>query len=162
MGPYTISTNTDSNDTLKFYKDVYHDINKLNLNKEHSISNLNVYKKTKMINKIFYMIIIICVIIILLTFIHNTFDYFDDVAYLIMCGVLVGISFVYIGYILWDLNFRSELNFDEYDYNKFGTFSPTLIPANNNKDYSDISGANIKCLSKNNDSINNSFFKQLF
>ena len=59
MGPYTISTDTDSSDTLAFYRDVYHDINKLNLDKENSISNLNVYKKTKMLNKIFYMIIII-------------------------------------------------------------------------------------------------------
>ena len=30
MGPYTISTDTDSSDTLAFYRDVYHDINKLN------------------------------------------------------------------------------------------------------------------------------------
>ena len=79
-----------------------------------------------------------------------------------MCGVLLGISFLYIGYILWDLYFRSDLNFDEYDYSKFGTFKPSLIPKNNYKGYSDISGADVKCLSSKNESLNKSFFKQLF
>ena len=53
------------------------------------------------------------------------------------------------------------LNFDEYDYNKFGTVSPPPIPENSNKNYSDISG-NVKCLSTINESVNKSFFKQLF
>jgi hypothetical protein len=161
MGPYNNPTNTDSSKTLSFYNDVYADISKFNIDKENSFSNLNVYKKTKMINKIFYIVIIVCVIIILLTFINKTFNYFDDVAYLIICGVLVGISMVYIGYILWDLYFRSEINFDEYDYNKFGTLSQPIYIENSNKNYSDISG-NVKCLSTINESVNKSFFKQLF
>jgi hypothetical protein len=161
MGPYINTTNRDSSNTLKFYNDVYADISKLNIDKENAFSNLNVYKKTKMINKIFYIIIIVCILVILLTFVNKTFDYFDDIAYLVMCGTLVGISMVYIGYILFDLYFRSQLNFDEYDYNKFGTVSPPTIIADTNNDYSDVSG-NTNCVSKNNDSINNSFFKQLF
>ena len=161
MGPYNSETDTDSSKTLTFYNEVYADISKFNTDKENAFSNLNVYKKTKMINKIFYIIIIVCVLVILLTFINKTFDYFDDIAYLVMCGTLVGISMVYIGYILFDLYFRSELNFDEYEYNKFGTVSPPTIDAN--KDYSDASDVseNTKCVSKN-DSINNSFFTQLF
>ena len=157
-----LTTTTNSDHVLQFYNEVYDDINKFNLDKENSISNIYVYKKTKMINKIFYMIISVCVIIILLTFINKTFKYFDDVAYLIICGIFVGVAFIYIGYILWDLYFRSELNFDEYDYNKFGTVSPPPIIDNNiNKNYSDISG-NSKCLSTINDSVNKTFFKQLF
>jgi hypothetical protein len=172
MGPYTPSTkyNLDTDPVLNFYNDVYNDITKFNLDKENSISNLYVYKKTKMINKILYITIITCVIIILLTFINKTYTYFDDVAYLIMCGILVGGAIIYIGYILWDLYFRSNLNFDEYDYNKFGTYNPSKISPNVYKDYSDISGANIKgpnthgsvCSSSINDSTNKSFFKQLF
>ena len=161
MGPYNIPTDTDGGKALSFYNDVYDDISKFNIDKENAFSNLNVYKKTKMINKIFYIIIIVCVIVILLTFINKTFNYFDDIAYLVICGALVGISMVYIGYILWDLYFRSMLNFDEYDYNKFGTVSPPPIPENSNKNYSDISG-NVKCLSTINESVNKSFFKQLF
>jgi hypothetical protein len=163
MGPYNTSspTDTDSTHTLLFYNDVYANISKLNLDKENSISNINVYKKTKMFNKIFYIIIIVCVIVILLTFLNKTFKYFDDVAYLIICGVLLGVAILYVGYILWDLYFRSELNFDEYDYSKFGTYNPPLLQPNSNKNYSDISG-NIKCASSINESINKSFFKQLF
>ena len=162
MGPYNSETDTDSSKTLSFYNEVYADISKFNIDKENSFSNVNVYKKTKMINKIFYIIIIVCIIVILLTFINKTINYFDDIAYLVICGALVGLSIVYIGYILWDLYFRSELNFDEYDYNKFGTVSPPPIIDNNiNKNYSDISG-NSKCLSTINDSVNKTFFKQLF
>ena len=162
MGPYNSETDTDSSKTLSFYNEVYADISKFNIDKENSFSNVNIYKKTKMINKIFYIIIIVCIIVILLTFINKTFNYFDDIAYLVICGALVGLSIVYIGYILWDLYFRSELNFDEYDYNKFGTVSPPPIIDNNiNKNYSDISG-NSKCLSTINDSVNKTFFKQLF
>ena len=162
MGPYNSETDTDSSKTLSFYNEVYADISKFNIDKENSFSNVNIYKKTKMINKIFYIIIIVCIIVILLTFINKTFNYFDDIAYLVICGALVGLSIVYIGYILWDLYFRSEINFDEYDYNKFGTVSPPPIIDNNiNKNYSDISG-NSKCLSTINDSVNKTFFKQLF
>jgi len=162
MGPYNSETNTDSGKTLSCYNEVYADISKFNIDKENSFSNVNVYKKTKMINKIFYIIIIVCIIVILLTFINKTINYFDDIAYLVICGALVGLSIVYIGYILWDLYFRSEINFDEYDYNKFGTVSPPHIIDNNiNKNYSDISG-NSKCLSTINDSVNKTFFKQLF
>ena len=160
-----LNTTTNSDQVLNFYNEVYDDINKFNLDKETAISNIYVYKKTKMINKIFYMIIYVCVIIILLTFINKTFNYFDDVAYLIICGIFVGVAFIYIGYILWDLYFRSNLNFDEYDYNKFGTFNPSRISHTTDKGYSDISGIDINgsiCSSSTHDSINKPFFKQLF
>ena len=156
-----LNTTTNSDQVLNFYNEVYDDINKFNLDKETAISNIYVYKKTKMINKIFYMIIYVCVIIILLTFINKTFNYFDDVAYLIICGIFVGVAFIYIGYILWDLYFRSNINFDEYNYNKFGTTNPNRMSTQINKSYSDISG-NIKCGASINESINKTFFKQLF
>jgi hypothetical protein len=157
-----MTSETNSDQVLNFYNEVYNDINKFNLDKENALSNIYIYKKTKMINKIFYMIIFICVIIILLTFINKTYKYFDDVAYLIMCGVLIAIATIYIGYLLWDLYFRSNLNFDEYDYNKFGTTNPSKILSNPNKDYSDISGVNVKCGSSINEGINKNFFKQIF
>ena len=161
-----LTTTTNSDHVLQFYNEVYDDINKFNLDKENSISNIYVYKKTKMINKIFYMIISVCVIIILLTFINKTFKYFDDVAYLIICGIFVGVAFIYIGYILWDLYFRSNLNFDEYDYNKFGTTNPITMVSPVNKGYSDISfndiSGNVKCASLTNKNTINTFFKQLF
>jgi hypothetical protein len=119
------------------------------------------YKKSKMLNKVFYTIIITCLLIILLTFINKTFKYFDDVAYLIMCGLLIALGFIYIGYYLWDLFFRSKLNFDEYDYDKFGTVSPPKLSSYSTKDYSDISG-NVKCESSINEGINKGFFKKLF
>jgi hypothetical protein len=131
MTPYNINvaSDTSNNDVLNFYNEVYDDINQFNLDKENAFSNIYIYKRTKMINNIFYIIILICVIIILLTFINKTFKYFDDVAYLIICGILIAISILYIGYILFDLYFRSKLNFDEYDYNSFGTTNPSkLLP----------------------------------
>jgi hypothetical protein len=154
-------SDTSNNDVLQFYNDVYDDINKLNLDKENAFSNIYMYKKTKMINKVFYTIIITCLLIILLTFINKTFKYFDDVAYLVMCGVLIALGFIYIGYYLWDLFFRSNLNFDEYDYDKFGTVSPPKLSSYSTKDYSDVSG-NDKCGSSINEGTNNGFFKQLF
>jgi hypothetical protein len=159
-------TTTNSDQVLNFYNHVYDDINKFNLDKENAISNIYVYKKTKMINKIFYMIISVCVIIIILTFINKTFKYFDDVAYLIICGVFVGTAFVYIGYLLWDLYFRDNLNFDEYDYNKFGTTNPPKMSSHVNKGYSDISfndiSGNVKCESLNKENTIKSIFTQLF
>lgn len=162
MPPYNINlaSDTSNNDVLNFYNQVYDDINKFNLDKENAFSNIYMYKKNKMINKIFYIIIIICVIIILLTFINKTFKYFDDIAYLIMCGVLVAVALIYVGYILFDLYFRSNLNFDEYDYNKFGTTNPPKITYDT-KNYSDISGVNVKCGSSINEGVNKGFFKQL-
>lgn len=168
MSPYDIPLNQSSqpnNEVLNFYNEVYDDINKFNLDKENSFSNLYIYKKTKMINNILYVIIITCVLIILLTFINKTYNYFDDVAYLIICGILLGVVIVYIGYNLWDLYFRSNVNFDEYDYNKFGTVNPSKISHSVIKDYSDISGADTgenKCVSLKNESLNKTFFKQLF
>ena len=155
-------SDTSNNDVLQFYNDVYDDINKLNLDKENAFSNIYMYKKSKMINKVFYTIIITCALIIVLTFINKTFKYFDDVAYLIMCGVLIALGFIYIGYYLWDLFFRSKLNFDEYDYDKFGTVSPPKLSSYSSKDYSDVSGGNVKCGSSKNEGINKGFFKQLF
>jgi len=144
---------------------VYDDINKFNLDKEQSISNIYIYKKTKMINKIFYMIISVCVIILLLTFINKTFKYFDDIAYLIICGVFIALALIYIGYILWEVYFRSNINFDEYDYNKFGTTNPPKMSSHGDKGYSDISfndiSGNVKCASLT-ESTNKQFLKQLF
>jgi len=161
----SITTNTNSDQVLQFYNNVYDDINKFNLDKEHAISNIYIYKKTKMINKIFYMIISVCVIILLLTFINKTFKYFDDIAYLIICGVFIGVAVIYIGYILWEVYFRSNINFDEYDYNKFGTTSPPKRSFNADKGYSDISfndiSGNAKCESLT-ESTNKQFLKQLF
>lgn len=159
-----LNTTTDSDQVLNFYNEVYDDINRFNLDKETAISNIYVYKKTKTINKIFYMIISVCVIIILLTFINKTFKYFDDVAYLIICGVFVGIAVIYIGYILWELYFRDNINFDEYNYNKFGTTNPPTITVH--KDYSDISfndiSGNVKCASLKKENTIKTFFTQLF
>ena len=161
-----LNTTTNSDQVLNFYNGVYDDINKFNLDKETAISNIYVYKKTKTINKIFYIIISVCVIIILLTFINKTFKYFDDVAYLIICGVFVGIAIIYIGYILWELYFRDNINFDEYNYNKFGTTNPPKMSSQVNKGYSDISfndiSGNVKCASLKNENTINTFFKQLF
>jgi hypothetical protein len=88
-------SDTSNNDVLQFYNDVYDDINKLNVDKENAFSNIYMYKKSKMLNKVFYTIIITCLLIILLTFINKTFKYFDDVAYLIMCGLLIALGFIY-------------------------------------------------------------------
>ena len=49
MGPYNIPTDTDGGKALSFYNDVYDDISKFNIDKENAFSNVNVYKKTKMI-----------------------------------------------------------------------------------------------------------------
>jgi hypothetical protein len=70
--------------------------------------------------KLLYVIDLYCVLLILITLIHESFHYFDEFAYSFIIGVLLSIMFIYILYNIWDMFLRSEFIFNMYDFNKLG------------------------------------------
>jgi hypothetical protein len=92
------------------------------LQKEEKIRQIKwnqyVIKKYSYQGRIMAVIIIVCFLFILLHGISpSTFPW--------TAGLLLSISFVYVGYLLWDLMFRDPLNFDEFTfYNYNGKYIP--------------------------------------
>jgi len=78
--------------------------------------NIYYYKRYKAENYLLYFIMIICVLIIILTIIKNLNPFFDDMAYSAIIGTILGLSVIYISYLLWNMMFRDNQNFDEYNY----------------------------------------------
>jgi hypothetical protein len=145
----------ENSGVLKYYNSVYDNINELNNNNlidQHNAKhNLYNYKKVKMYNNVLYVVMITCVILLLLTFLHKNNNYFDGTAYLIIVAIFLGIAVCYILYLLKDIIFRDNMNFDEYDYNRYGSGSPVDISFNDTSDTSDTSNTDIsgaKCKNK--------------
>jgi hypothetical protein len=136
----------------KFFDDVHDTLTSIQdtnlVNEETAKYNLYNYKKYKVYNSVLYIIIITCLIVLTLTFLRKRITYFDDKAYLITVGISVGLSLCYIFYILWDLFFRDNNNFDEYNFSNYGT-KPQTVPVNssNNLDGS-LSQTDKKCSNK--------------
>jgi len=78
--------------------------------------NTYYFKKYKAQNKLYIFIIIICIIIISLTFINKNYKYFDNLSYNIIIGVIVGLSIIYIAMDIWYIYKKDDMNFDEIDY----------------------------------------------
>jgi hypothetical protein len=114
------------------------------------------YKKYQSQTRVLFVINITCFIIILLSLSRS--DFFDETAYLVSCGVVLGIAFIIIGRMLWDISVRDNINFDEYNFGIYGTKPMTNIDISFNVDVSfntdfDISFCNTK---------GSTLYKQLF
>lgn len=157
----TTTNGVDSPGVLNYFTSVYDDVNNINndnlINEKNAKYNVYNYKKTKMYINVLYVVIIACVIVLLLTFLRKQNNYFDSTAYLIIVSISLGIAACYILYLLKDILFRDKMDFDEYDFSKYGTGSTFDTSGNNTwtKSTIDISGS--KC--KNKGSTISSFFK---
>ena len=143
----------ENSGVLQYFNSVHDNINEINNNnlvdQNNAKHNLYNYKKVKMYNSVLYIVIITCVIVLLLTFLHKNNNYFDNTSYLIIVSIFIGISVCYILYLLKDIIFRDNMNFDEYDYNRYGSGSGSLdisFNASSETSHTDISGA--KCKTK--------------
>jgi hypothetical protein len=119
--PYnSIYDNYDSSGTINFYQLVNNEIIKLfntsSVNKTYSLSNIYTYKKYRAINEILYIILFITIVILLLTILNKMVTYFDDVAYGILVGVIIAIGTIDIVRKIFDILFRNNINYDEYEY----------------------------------------------
>ena len=131
--------------------------------KELILANVYSYKKTKAQNKLLFIIIIICVILILITILNKTFNLLNDDAYAGLIGIILGFTFIYVGYSLWVFSYKDTLNYDEFNYGAFGTMNPGTDSSKTKKtDYTttDISNCNVSAL-KESDKTIRSFFKNL-
>ena len=118
--------------------------------KELILSNIYSYKKNKAQNKIFFILIAACLIIIFLYYTNNLFNYMNNTIYSIIIGTIIGALCIYIGLFLWDFNFRDKFNYDEYDYGNFGTIHNVVIPQDNKKDYTTVDVDASNCKNSNN------------
>jgi hypothetical protein len=159
----------DFEKTQNFYNSAYDKLNDKNRDvdktKELVLSNIYSYKKTKAQNKLLYVIIFVCVLVIIISIINKTQTLVDDNMYAFIIGSILGLTLIYIGYSLWVFSFRDSKNYDEYDYGKFGTIN--IPAANSNKptdtDYTstvDSSNCEVSIL-KESDKTIRSFFKTL-
>jgi hypothetical protein len=103
--------------------------------------NQYVIKKYSYQGRIMAVIIVICFLFIVLHGVSpSTFPW--------AAGILLSLSFVYVGYLLWDLMYRDPLNFDEYTfYNYKGKHVPPKDPESSDWNV-DISNCLIKNMEK--------------
>jgi hypothetical protein len=81
--------------------------------------NTYYYKRYQKINEILRYFILVCIVLIILSRLQS--PYFDNSAYLFITGTILSLLFIYIMYKLWDLYIRDNINFDEYDFTRYGT-----------------------------------------
>ena len=117
---------------LKFYNQVNDNlISKKNDNLRQVQINTYYYKKYKHENQLLYFIMIVCIIIIIIALIKQQVPFLDDLAYSVIIGTILTISFIYILYFLWNFIYKDNHNYDEDQY-LFNTMK-----------FSDISGSDI-------------------
>ena len=135
---------------LQYFNSVYDDLNNINndnlINENNAKYNLYNYKKTKMYIQVLYVVIITCLILLVVTFLRKQNNYFDDTAYLIVVGISLGIACCYILYLVKDIMFRDNMNFDEYDYSRYG--SGSNIDASANAQTSNTNKSKTNCKTK--------------
>jgi hypothetical protein len=154
-------TGYDNKGVLNYFNSVYDDVNNINndnlINEKNAKYNVYNYKKNKMYINVLYVVIITCIIVLILTFIRKQNNYFDSNAYLIIVSISLGIAACYILYLLKDILFRDKMDFDEYDFSRYGTGSPLDTSANNVWDNTTIDISGTKCKTKT--GTISSFFK---
>ena len=120
---YTI----DALNSIKNYRDfLKYPINSDEFSKYIRMIYKNTYNYEKYKNQIYilYIINLYCIIIIALSYLNNTFNFFDDLAYSSIVGVLLSIMFTYIMYKMWDIYLKNDTIYDMYDFENY------LIPPN--------------------------------
>ncbi len=119
-------------------------LNANNINKDKHLNehlkqvqvNTYYYKRYKSENRLLYFIMFICFIIISIALIKRKMPFFDDLSYSIIVGIILGLSLLYIGYNIYLLMHKDNINYDEDDY-KFNPNSKTNV---------DDKDVNYKCL----------------
>lgn len=96
--------------------------------------NTYYYKRYKSENKLLYFIMFICFIIISIALIKRKNPFFDDLSYSIIVGIIMGLSLLYIGYYLYLLIHKDNINYDEDDY-KFNPKSKSETELDDNINY---------------------------
>lgn len=93
-------------------------LNKYNESKKKMLINYFYYKKNKALNSILYYLVLLIIIIFVLTYFNKYFKIlFYDTLYVIICGSLISIYFIYLVYQLYDIMARDDSNIDEYGFN---------------------------------------------
>jgi len=123
--------------------------------------NTYYYKKYRQQTKLMVFIIIICLIMITLTKLRNRSKYFDEKSYTIIIGSILAFAFIYLMYGLWDLYFKDNKNFDEYDYSKYGGGGGNVITRDVDMEDVDISNCVTKQLITT-ESVNSDFLNKYF
>jgi amino acid permease len=103
--------------------------------------NTYYYKKYKSQNNILLFIIGICALIIILKLIHKSYPFFDNKSYTVLVGIILGITVIIVGYLLWNILYKDSSNFDEFDYSYYDNKEKP-----NSKVNSDISFNQFDCL----------------
>ena len=88
--------------------------------------NTYYYKKYRQQTKMLFFIIFICIVMITLSKLRSLYPYFDEKAYSLIIGIILGLAFIRIFLELWDLLIRDNKNFDEYDYSIYGKPSKNI------------------------------------
>jgi hypothetical protein len=165
---YVVGPSQYNNQTQLFYESVYNTLDTKNRDvdktKELVLSNIYSYKKNKAQNKLLFVIIVMCVILIIISYLNKKFMLLNDTMYAFTMGTIIGFTLIYVGYSLWDFSFRDNMNYDEYDYDKFGTINtkPSLNKVTDT-DYTstnDSSNCEISTLDDSEKTIS-AFFKTL-
>jgi|TARA_B110000285_G_C15118383_1_gene615536 hypothetical protein len=93
-------------------------LNKYNESKKKMLINYYYYKKNKALNQILYYLVLIVISLFVLKYLNKYFKFiFYDTLYVITCGILISIYFIYLIYKLYDILARDVSNIDEYGFN---------------------------------------------
>lgn len=118
--------------------------------------NTYYYKKYRQQTHLLFFIICICVLMIVLSKLRSA--YFDEKAYSLVIGIILGVTFIYMLYGLWDILLKDDKNFDEYDYSIYGSSGKNITDLNKVESDSDKPD----CKPKTHDSVNSSFLNKYF
>ena len=121
---------------FKFYNQVNDNLtSKTNNNLRQVQINTYYYKRYKHENELLYFIMIVCLIIIIIALIKQRVPFLDDLAYSVIIGTIISISFIYILYFLWKFIYKDNYNYDEDQY-LFNTMKYSDISGNSDNDIS--------------------------
>lgn len=125
----TYNKSADMHRTQEFHKNVMNEEvetiekrnEKLGTNLSNSQRQLEInnyyYKKNKAQVRILFNILYLCLTIYVLTFLNKHIPFiFNDTAFIILLGIILGIFFIYFCLALYDIYARDDDNFDEYSY----------------------------------------------
>lgn len=164
--PTTNKANYDNITVQSYYDRVVTDLSSIvHQQDEHNeVTRWNTYyyKKYQSQNNLMLFIIGACIVIIILTIIKNNVPYFDETAYSVIIGIILGIMIIHISKVIWFIYNKDNMNFDENDSGSIGGMHLTT-PADISLNTVDISLNVCNNSNVNPQKIANSnFLKQLF
>ena len=161
----------DSNAVQSYYTTLVTDMNNIiqqqdenqNDNIEVTKWNTYYYKKYKIQNKLLIFIICICITIIILSIIKRNFSYFDETAYIVIVGIILGFSILIIIVILFQIYSKDNMNFDEIDYGIYSGSGITMNSGSTKNTNLNLNTDSLNCIIGDHKKIANStFLKKLF